>query len=78
MRSFIAIVTVALLTACASQTPEPAKASTASVAQKVPQCWNGDVSAFQDVGMKTSISGVAVECKPTSDGKSAQWVGAKH
>jgi hypothetical protein len=31
-----------------------------------------------DVGTKTSISGVAVVCEKTSDGKNAQWMGAKH
>jgi hypothetical protein len=31
-----------------------------------------------DVGTKASISGVAVECKPTADGKAAQWMGTKH
>lgn len=80
MRSLFALAAVALLSACASQTPAPApaKAEAAPAAKKAPQCWNGDVSAFQDVGTKATISGVAVECKPTSDGKAAQWMGAKH
>jgi hypothetical protein len=85
MRSLIAFAAVALLSACASQTPAPAPAKAeaapaapAPAAKKAPQCWNGDASAFQDVGTKTTISGVAVECKPTSDGKAAQWMGAKH
>jgi hypothetical protein len=44
-----------------------------------PQCWSGDHSKFFDAGTKTAISGVNVECKATSDGKAAQWVGGgKH
>ncbi len=82
MRSLFAIAAISLLSACASQapTPAPAKAEAVPAAKKVLQCWNGDVSAFQDVGTKTTISSVAVECKPTSDGKAAQWMGvnAKH
>ncbi len=86
MRSLIAIASVVLLSACASQAPAPAPAKAeaapapAPAAKKAPQCWNGDASAFQDVGAKANISGVAVECKPTADGKSAQWMGvnAKH
>ncbi len=77
MRSLFVIAAATLLTACASQTPAPAAAAPAA-AKKAPQCWNGDTSAFQDVGTKTTVSGVAVECKPTSDGKAAQWMGAKH
>lgn len=86
MRSLIALAAVSLLSACASQTPAPAptpaaaKAEAAPAAKKAPQCWNGDISAFQDIGTKATVSGVAVECKPTSDGKAAQWMGvnAKH
>ncbi len=85
MRSLFAVAAVAavaLLSACASQAPAPApakaEAAPAPAPKKAPQCWNGDVSAFQDVGTKATISGVAVECKPTSDGKAAQWMGAKH
>lgn len=83
MRNFLATSAIALgLTACASQAPTPAPAAPAAApaaaAPKAPQCWNGDTSAFMDVGTKTSISGVAVVCEKTSDGKSAQWMGAKH
>lgn len=78
MRSLFALAAVVLLSACASQTPAPAKAEAAPAAKKAPQCWNGDAGAFQDVGTKTTVSGVAVECKLTSDGKAAQWMGAKH
>jgi hypothetical protein len=77
MRSLFAIAAITLLSACASQTPAPvpAKAEATPAAKKAPQCWNGDAGAFQDVGTKTTVSGVAVECKPTSDGKAAQWMG---
>lgn len=76
---FVASALVLALSACASQSTPPAKPAAApAAAAKVPQCWNGDVSAFQDVGTKATISGVAVSCKPTSDGKSAQWMGAGH
>lgn len=84
MRSLIAIASVVLLSACASQAPAPAPApakaeaapASAPAAKQAPQCWNGDAGAFQNVGTKANISGVAVECKPTADGKSAQWMGA--
>ena len=84
MRSLFVIAAATLLTACASQSPTPAPAAAPAPAtaaeKKAPQCWNGDVNAFQNVGTKTTLSGVAVECKPTSDGKAAQWMGvnAKH
>ncbi len=79
MRSLLAITVASAavsLSACATQTPAPAAPTAAE--KKAPQCWNGDQGKFQDVGTKTTISGVAVECKPTSDGKAAQWMGAKH
>jgi len=78
---FVASALVLALSACASQSTPPAKPAATpapAAAAKAPQCWNGDVSAFQDVGTKTAISGVAVSCKATSDGKSAQWMGAGH
>jgi hypothetical protein len=84
MRAFLATSAIAFgLTACASQAPAPAKPAAApaqavAAAPKAPQCWNGDAGQFMDVGTKTSISGVAVACEKTSDGKSAQWMGAKH
>jgi hypothetical protein len=81
MRFLIAIAAAAALSACASQqaTPEKTAAAPAPAAQKkAPQCWSGDAGKFFDVGVKQSISGVAVECKLTSDGKAASWVGAKH
>ncbi len=74
----LAAVSAVALSACATQTPAPAApAAPAAAEKKAPQCWNGDQGKFQDVGTKTTISGVAVECKPTSDGKAAQWMGAK-
>ena len=82
MRSFLATSAIALgLTACATQAPTPAEkpaapAATAPAAKKAPQCWNGDAGKFEDVGSKASISGVVVVCEKTSDGKSAQWMGA--
>jgi hypothetical protein len=30
------------------------------------------------VGAKATISGVAVTCEKTTDGKNAQWMGKKH
>jgi len=79
MRTFLATSAIALgLTACAGQTPAPAAPAPVAAAPKAPQCWNGDAGAFMDVGAKASISGVAVVCEKTSDGKNAQWMGAKH
>jgi len=82
MRSIFVVAAATILTACASQSTAPAPAAPAAAApaaeKKAPQCWNGDAGAFQAVGAKAVISGVAVECKPTSDGKSAQWMSAKH
>ena len=85
MRSFLLVSAAALgLSACASQTPapapeaaKPAQAAPAPAA-KAPQCWNGDAGKFEDVGSKSTISGVHVVCEKTTDGKNAQWMGAKH
>lgn len=79
MRSIFVVAAATFLTACASQSTAPAPSAAAPAAEKkAPQCWNGDAAAFQSVGAKATISGVAVECKPTSDGKAAQWMSAKH
>lgn len=82
MRSMLAvslIATATFLSACASQEKAPAPAAaTPAPAMKAPQCWNGDAGKFQEVGTKTAISGVNVECKTTTDGKAAQWMGNKH
>lgn len=89
MRHSLAITLAAIaLSACATQAPTPVPAPTTTPAPaaaaapakpqaKAPQCWSGDASAFFDVGTKTTVSGVAVECKATSDGKAAQWMGSK-
>lgn len=82
MRSlFIATAAALALTACASQSTPPVKEAAAPVAAapapKAPQCYNGDTSKFDAVGTKASISGVAVICEKTSDGKAAQWMGVK-
>lgn len=88
MRSLFAVSVAALfLSACASQATPPAKPAAAAApaapavaaaTPSAPQCWNGDTSKFEAVGVKTKISGVEVVCKPTSDGKNAQWMGAGH
>jgi Tfp pilus assembly protein FimV len=88
MRStLLAIAATLTFTACASQTtapaaatsaPAPAPAAAAAAAPKAPQCYNGDAGMFVDVGTKASISGVAVTCEKTADGKGAQWMGKKH
>lgn len=85
MRSlFIAAVSALTLAACASQAPAPAPApapakpaAAAPAPAKAPQCYSSDHGKFFDVGSKAAISGVDVVCQPTSDGKGAQWMGAK-
>lgn len=82
MRSlFFVAVSALTLAACASQAPAPAPAQPAAHAApapvKAPQCYSGDHGKFFDVGARTAISGVDVVCQPSSDGKSAQWMGAK-
>ena len=85
MRSlFIVLSSLALLAACAA-TPEPkaemkpaAKAEVkAEAPAKVPQCYSGETGKFYNAGEKTTVSGVAVTCVATSDGKSASWMGVK-
>lgn len=81
---FIALVAAPLLlAACAAQETKPAPAlapaaAPAPAAKKAPQCYSGDAGKFFNVGEKTTIAGVAVECTATSDGKAGQWMGAKH
>lgn len=87
MRSlFIAAVSALTLAACASQAPapapapapaKPAAAAPAPAPAKAPQCYSSDHGKFFDVGSRAAISGVDVVCQPTSDGKGAQWMGAK-
>ena len=77
LRAFLAASSIALgLSACATQTPAPAPAQ--KPAAPAPQCWNGDAGKFEAVGTKATISGVAVTCEKTADGKNAQWMGKKH
>lgn len=83
MRSFLATSAVALgLSACATQSPVPpaqpaTPAPTSAAPVPAPQCWNGDADRFENVGTPATISGVAVRCEKTSDGKNAQWMGVK-
>ena len=81
MRTLLASVIALTMSACASQAPAPEKAAAApekTAAKPGPQCYSGDESRFFNVDEKTTIAGVAVTCKATGDGKSGQWVGAKH
>jgi hypothetical protein len=90
LRAFLAASSIALgLSACATQTPAPAPApksaapaaapaAAAPAPAPAPQCWNGDAGKFEAVGTKATISGVAVTCEKTADGKNAQWMGKKH
>ena len=83
MRSMLilAVLPFTLLVGCAdtatkpAEAPKPAEAKPAEA--KKPQCWSGDHNKFFDLGEKAEISGVKVECKATTDGKNAQWMGAK-
>ena len=84
MRSLLIAAAVALtLTACATQSPPPAPAPAPAAAapapapKPAPQCYNGDSGKFEAVGTVATISGVKVACEKTSDGKNAQWMGAK-
>lgn len=77
--TLLALSAALALSACATQEAAPAKpaAVAAAPAAKAPQCWNGDTGAFMDLGAHATISGVEVVCQKTSDGKNAQWMGAK-
>jgi len=79
MRSiFAAIAATTIISACASQTVSPVApvaAAAPAAAVKSPQCYNGDSGQFVDAGTAASISGIAVKCEKTADGKSAQWMG---
>ncbi|WP_374341815.1 hypothetical protein [Azonexus sp.] len=87
--TLLALSAALALSACATQEAAPAKpaaaapapaavaAAPAAPAAKAPQCWNGDTGAFMDLGAHATISGVEVVCQKTSDGKNAQWMGAK-
>ena len=73
----IAFSSLAVLTACATS-PEPKTEMKAEASKHVPQCYSGDAGKFFNVGEKTTISGIAVDCVATTDGKNGQWMGAKH
>lgn len=82
--TLLAVSAALALSACATHEAAPAKpvaaapaAVAAAPAAKAPQCWNGDTGAFMDLGAHATISGVEVVCQKTSDGKNAQWMGAK-
>lgn len=78
MRSVLVFASVVLLAACASQNATPEKIAVASAAKPGPQCYSGEDSRFFKLEEKTTIAGVAVICKATSDGKAGQWMGSKH
>jgi len=78
MRSIVTLAAAVLLSACAGPGPGSEKLAAAPAVKKGPQCYSGDHGKFFDVDEKTTITGVAVICKPTSDGKAAQWMGSKH
>jgi len=77
MRIVPVLASVLLLAACASQSAPPEKVAVASAAGHAPKCYSGDHGRFFNVEEATTISGVAVTCKPTSDGKAASWMGSK-
>lgn len=83
MRAYFVLPLILAMTACATTeqpaskaVPAPAAAS-APAAKAAPQCWSGDAGKFFNVGEKAEISGITVECKPTADGKAAQWMSSK-
>lgn len=79
--ALFAVLPFALLAGCAGTAetkPAEAKPAAAAPAAKVPQCYSGDHGKFFSVGDKAEISGVAVVCQATSDGKNGQWMGAGH
>ena len=78
MRTILVLASAALLAACASQSTTPEKVAAAPVAKPGPQCYSGDHGRFFNVEEATTIAGVAVTCKATSDGKAGQWMGSKH
>jgi outer membrane biogenesis lipoprotein LolB len=79
MRAILVASVSLVLAACASQQPAPAEKSAAETPAPKPtaQCYSGDHSRFFAVGEKAEISGVAVTCKASADGKAGQWVGGK-
>ena len=78
MRYIPVLAAAIVLSACASEATVPEKVAAAPAVRKGPQCYSSDHGKFFDVDQKTSIGGVAVICKATSDNKAAQWMGSKH
>jgi hypothetical protein len=76
--ALISIVSAVFLVACASEGSAPAQSKSATAEKPAPRCYNGDDGKFYPVGQKAVVSGVEVNCTATSDGKSGQWMGAKH
>ncbi|MFA7291964.1 MAG: hypothetical protein WC023_06910 [Rhodocyclaceae bacterium] len=72
------IISVLLLSACANESAAPSQNKSAEPQKPAPRCYSGDDGKFYPVGQKATISGVAVTCSATSDGKSGQWMGMQH
>jgi hypothetical protein len=72
------LLSALLISACASEGTAPVQQATAEAQKPVPRCYSGDDGKFYPVGQKATISGVDVTCSATADGKSGQWMGAKH
>lgn len=80
IRTISVLGLAAFFAGCASTAPSnaPAAADMKPEGTKIAQCYSGDAGRFFKVGEKTSISGLEVTCTATSDGKSGQWMTAKH
>lgn len=78
MRTALTLASLVLLTACASQGAVPENVAATPAAKPGPQCYSGDHGRFFNVDETSTIAGVAVVCKATSDGKAGQWMGSKH
>ena len=76
--ALIAVASAVVLAACASEGSAPSQNKSAAAEKPAPRCYNGDDGKFYPVGQKAVVSGVEVNCSATSDGKSGQWMGAKH
>lgn len=72
------LVSVLLLSACASESVAPSQNKSAEAPKPVARCYSGDDDKFYAVGQNARVSGVDVTCSATSDGKSGQWMGMKH
>lgn len=72
------LISVLLLSACASESAAPSQNKSAEAQKPAPRCYSGDDGKFYPVGQHAKISGVDVTCSATSDGKSGQWLGMKH